>query len=270
MKLAKIALVAFTVLGSSAMAATSYDVCNKIQSINSSNGARCVSIISRGAYISDEAAGVCLVAANSSTSSALKCLQAAVDKSIQPSAAKVCKKVASINSNNVQSCMSAIGDATYSGGITKSCLTTANSSTSQAVKCLQTAKNSYIQDSAVKVCTKVASINTNNVVSCVSALKDKEFYNGVENICLSTANSSTSDAVKCLQNAGVNYYGGGQGNPDDGDVGNPGMTVTVSVKKIKRLEKALERALDNLEFGSLETAAKQLARAMKILQKIQN
>ena len=132
---------------SSAFAAVS-EVCQRISSLNSANGAACAREISRGGYYQDEAVAVCAAIARSNSIQALQCVKNIKNNGYNHVAAQTCTLVADLNSSNAALCMAVSANKSYYNGSAETCREIARSNSSSAVECL---KNSGVVDNTSPV-----------------------------------------------------------------------------------------------------------------------
>lgn len=247
----------------SSLAQTVYgpvDVCRRVSSWNSTNGANCAQVISRSRF--DQAViDVAYALANSgNTSAAVSVMQNGANRRMEANTARVCLRVASWNASNAINCVNEALDAFFEEPALDVAYALANTgNTSAAVEAMRNSRNAYIHPGAARVCQRAASWNATNGASCLKAIANKDFLNGTETICYDLANTgNTSSAIRCLENSGVEY------SPL------PPLPTSISMSSLQfnDIQRSVRKAERMLDRGMIEEARRSLTDLNRTLDEV--
>lgn len=228
---------------------TPTQVCQRIASINGTNGSICAQLISRNNY--DPAAlKLAYVAVAQGSSTAVEIMRETANRRMDPMSGELCEKVVTINSSNGVVCAKTVVDANVSPELIRISQAVLGQGSTYAVGALQAGVNSYFFSPLAEVCERMASINGSNTVACVRTIANKVSMNGSEQICKTSLSQGSSYALQCLQGIVMDYT----------PIPQPTM-IMVDLYQLQDLKRALMKARAQLNRGMTENATRTLEEA---------
>ena len=224
-------------------------VCQKIASINGSNGNICAQLISRNNY--DPAAlKLAYVATAQGSSTAIEIMRETANRRMDPMSGELCESIIAINSSNGVVCAKTVVDANVSPELIRISRAVLAQGSSHAVGALQAGVNSYFFGPLANVCERMASVNGSNTVACVRTIANKISINGSEQICQTSLSQGSSYALQCLQGIVMDYT----------PIPEP-TRVMVELYQLQDLKRSLLKAKAQLNRNMIENAARTLEEA---------
>ncbi len=238
-----------TTLGFAQTMVSATQVCQKIASINASNGSICAQLISRNTY--DPASlKLAYAAVSQGSATAIEIMRATANRRMDPMAGDLCESVVAVNNSNGILCAKTVVDANVSPELTRIARAALSQGSTYAIGVLQAGVNTYLFAPLANVCERMASINGSNTVLCVKTIANKVSMNGSEQICQTSLSQGSSYALQCLQGIVMDYT----------PVPQP-TSIMVDLYQVQDLKRSLLKAKAQLSRGMIENATRTLEEA---------
>ena len=244
-----VALAFSTTVGFAQTMVTATQVCQRIASINGSNGSICAQLISRNNF--DPASlKLAYAAVAQSSSTAIEIMRETANRRMDPMAGELCESVVAINASNGVVCAKTVVDANVSPELVRIARAVLQQGSTYAIGTLQAGVNTYLYAPLATVCERMASINGSNTVLCVKTIANKVSMNGSEQICQTSLSQGSSYALQCLQGIVMDYT----------PIPQP-TTIMVELYQLQDLRRSLLKARAQLNRGMTENAVRTLEEA---------
>lgn len=235
-----VALSATASFAQSGMSAA--QVCQRVASVNGSNGAICAQLIARNTFDQGAIELANLVLAQGS-SHAVEVMKATANRRFEMSAFQACSSIANVNGANTVACASAAVDKMITPELVRIVTKLASQGSSHVVGAVGAGAGSYFYAPLAEICEAMASVNGGNTVLCVSTIANKVTMNSSEQVCRTALNSGSSYALECLRGVVLDYT----------PVPEP-TRVMVELYMLQDLKRALLKTRSMLDRGMIENA----------------
>lgn len=244
-----VALALTTTMGFAQTMVTATQVCQRIASVNASNGSICAQLISRNNY--DPASlKLAYAAVAQGSATAIEIMRETANRKMDPMAGEVCERVVALNPNNGVICAKTVVDSSVSPELARIATAVLQQGSTHAVGVLQAGVNAYLFAPLASVCEGMARLNGNNTVLCVETIANKVSMNGSEQICQTSLSQGSSYALQCLQGIVMDYT----------PIPQP-TTIMVELYQLQDLRRLISKAKAQLNRGMIENATRTLEEA---------
>lgn len=157
-------------------------VCQKIASVNGSNGAACAQLISRNTF---DAASLNLAskAVEKGSSFAIEILKTSANRRLEVNAGITCEKILAVNSQNAIACLNVVLDTVPSMQLLRIADRLIPKGSVSAIDALKMGAGAYLFAPLAEICEAMADVNSSNTVLCIQAIANKVTMNGAEQVC---------------------------------------------------------------------------------------
>lgn len=221
-------------------------VCQKIASVNGSNGAICAQLISRNTF--DQATlQVASRAVEKGSSVAIEVLQAGANRRLEMAAGQTCEQILAVNAQNGVLCVKTLVDTLPSMEVLRIANALVPKGSSHAIGALQAGANAYLFAPLADICEAMAAVNPSNTVVCIQTIANKVSMNGAEQVCRTSLSQGSAYALQCLQGIVMDYT----------PIPQP-TTIMVEAYELQELKRSILKTRAQLERGMIDNAQRTL------------
>jgi hypothetical protein len=231
-------------------------VCQRIASVNGTNGANCAQLISRNNF---EPAVLSLAykAVPQGSATALEIMRTGANRRLTQEAGALCEQFLSVNAQNSIACLNATLDTFPAPELLRISSRLIPQGSSYAVSALQAGANAYFFSPLADICEAMASVNASNTVRCVQTIANKVSMNGAEQVCRSALTQGSSYALSCVEGIVMDYT----------PIPQP-TTIMVQEYLVQDLRKAVLKTRSLLDRNMIDNARKSVDEAVMIIDQM--
>lgn len=224
-------------------------VCQRIASVNGTNGAACAQLISRNTF---DPAVLSLAnrAVEKGSAVALEIMKTGANRRLTNEAGAVCEQILAVNTANATACLNATLDTIPAPELLRITSRLIPQGSANAVAALQAGTNAYFFAPLADICEAMASVNASNTVICIQTIANKVSMNGAEQICKTSLSQGSSYALQCIQGVVMDYT----------PIPQP-TTIMVQEYQIQDLKRTIMKTRAQLDRGMIDNARRTLEEA---------
>lgn len=231
-------------------------VCQKIASVNGSNGSACAQLIARNTF--DPAVlNLAYKAVPQGSAVALEIMKTGANRRLTLEAGQVCEQILAVNASNATACLNATLDTMPALELLRITSKLIPQGSANAVAALQAGANAYFFAPLADICEAMASVNASNTVICVQTIANKVSMNGAEQVCRTSLSQGSSYALSCIQGIVMDYT----------PIPQP-TTIMVQEYQIQDLKRTIMKTRAQLDRGLIDNARRTLEEAALIVDEI--
>lgn len=235
---------------------TAAQVCQRIASVNGTNGAACAQLISRNTF--DQAVlSLASRAVEKGSATALEIMKTGANRRLTLEAGAVCEQVLQVNTQNSIACLNATLDTMPAPELLRIASRLIPQGSAHAVGALTAGANAYFFAPLADICEAMASVNPSNTVICVQTIANKVSMNGAEQICKTSLSQGSSYALQCIQGVVMDYT----------PIPQP-TTIMVQEYQIQDLKRTIMKTRAQLDRGMIDNARRSIEDAALIIDEI--
>ncbi len=231
-------------------------VCQKIASVNGSNGSACAQLIARNNF-EPAVLNLAYKAVPQGSAVALEIMKTGANRRLTMEAGSVCEQILAVNSQNSIACLNATLDTLPAPELLRIASRLIPQGSANAVNALQAGSNAYFFAPLADICEAMASVNASNTVICVQTIANKVSMNGAEQVCRTALSQGSSYALSCVQGVVMDYT----------PIPQP-TTIMVQEYMIQDLRRVVMKTRAQLDRNLIDNARKSVEEAAVIIDQI--